>query len=149
MSPSAGRPVLRRCVACRVLRDRSELWRVIRLAEGAAGAAAGGLAAEAGLAGAAGAAGLAGAAGAFGALALGGLGLPWAGAGAFCTARIALGAGAAAGLAPPLLPFWIRLRIAEASSSLIELLWLFAAIDSFSAASSTSLFSRPRSLDSS
>jgi predicted RNA-binding protein YlxR (DUF448 family) len=26
--------VLRRCVACRALRDRSELWRVIRLAEG-------------------------------------------------------------------------------------------------------------------
>jgi len=36
-----------------------------------------------------------------------------------------------------------------ASSSLIELLWLFAEIDSFSAASSTSLFSRPKSLDSS
>ncbi|QPN64539.1 YlxR family protein [Synechococcus sp. CBW1004] len=30
----AARPVLRRCVACRVLRDRSELWRVIRLAQG-------------------------------------------------------------------------------------------------------------------
>ncbi len=34
MSRSAARPVLRRCVACRALRDRSELWRVIRLAEG-------------------------------------------------------------------------------------------------------------------
>ncbi len=29
-----GRPVLRRCVACRELRDRSQLWRVIRLAAG-------------------------------------------------------------------------------------------------------------------
>ncbi len=34
MSRPAVRPVLRRCVACRVLRDRSELWRVIRLAQG-------------------------------------------------------------------------------------------------------------------
>ena len=34
MNRSAARPVLRRCVACRALRDRSELWRVIRLAEG-------------------------------------------------------------------------------------------------------------------
>ena len=42
-----------------------------------------------------------------------------------------------------------RLRICPASASLMELLWLLAAIDSFSAASSTSLFSRPRSLDSS
>ena len=30
----AGRPVMRRCVACRQLRERSELWRVIRLASG-------------------------------------------------------------------------------------------------------------------
>jgi predicted RNA-binding protein YlxR (DUF448 family) len=30
----APRPVLRRCVACRSLRDRRELWRVIRLAAG-------------------------------------------------------------------------------------------------------------------
>ncbi|MEO1001913.1 MAG: YlxR family protein [Cyanobacteria bacterium J06638_7] len=29
-----GRPVLRRCVACRQLRDRRQLWRVIRLASG-------------------------------------------------------------------------------------------------------------------
>jgi predicted RNA-binding protein YlxR (DUF448 family) len=29
----AGRPVLRRCVACRTLRDRRELWRVVRQAE--------------------------------------------------------------------------------------------------------------------
>lgn len=34
MSRPAARPVLRRCVACRALRDRSELWRVIRLVEG-------------------------------------------------------------------------------------------------------------------
>jgi predicted RNA-binding protein YlxR (DUF448 family) len=32
--PPQGRPVLRRCVACRQLRDRQELWRVVRLAEG-------------------------------------------------------------------------------------------------------------------
>ena len=30
----AGKPVLRRCVACRQLRDRTRLWRVIRLAGG-------------------------------------------------------------------------------------------------------------------
>jgi hypothetical protein len=48
------------------------------------------------------------------------------------------------------LPFdFSRLRICPASASLMELLWLFAAIESFSAASSTSLFSRPRSLDNS
>ena len=29
-----GRPVLRRCVACRTLRDRRELWRVVRQAGG-------------------------------------------------------------------------------------------------------------------
>jgi hypothetical protein len=46
------------------------------------------------------------------------------------------------------LPF-TRSRIRLASDSLIELLWLRAAMDSFSAASSTSLFSRPRSRDSS
>jgi predicted RNA-binding protein YlxR (DUF448 family) len=33
MSPQ-GRPVLRRCVACRELKDRQRLWRVVRLAEG-------------------------------------------------------------------------------------------------------------------
>ncbi|MEB3353798.1 MAG: YlxR family protein [Cyanobacteriota bacterium] len=32
-----GRPVLRRCVACRELCDRSRLWRVIRLAGGGIG----------------------------------------------------------------------------------------------------------------
>jgi hypothetical protein len=70
-------------------------------------------------------------------------------AGAFCTDRIALGALAAGAAFAPLLPPLIRLRILAASSSLMELLWLFAEIDSFSAASSTSLFSRPKSLDSS
>jgi hypothetical protein len=102
--------------------------------------------------GAAGRAGAAGAAGAFGALAAAGLTLAWPGAGAFCTDRIAFGAAGALGAAalgalgrPPL----ISVRIWAASSSLIELLWLFAAMESFSAASSTSLFSRPRSLDSS
>ena len=34
MSRPQARPVLRRCVACRSLIDRRELWRVIRLAEG-------------------------------------------------------------------------------------------------------------------
>lgn len=29
-----SRPVLRRCVSCRELFDRTQLWRVIRLAEG-------------------------------------------------------------------------------------------------------------------
>jgi hypothetical protein len=57
--------------------------------------------------------------------------------------------GAGAVVAAALLPPLISLRIWAASSSLIELLWLFAAMESFSAASSTSLFSRPRSLDSS
>ena len=32
--PRPGRPVLRRCVACRQLRDRKDLWRVVRLAKG-------------------------------------------------------------------------------------------------------------------
>jgi hypothetical protein len=98
-------------------------------------------------------AGLTGAAGAL-AAGLGAWGAAGAGAeGAFFTERMAFcggaaGVGAAAALAP-LPPVLIRLRIRAASSSLIELLWLFAAIDSFSAASSTSLFSRPKSLDSS
>jgi predicted RNA-binding protein YlxR (DUF448 family) len=30
----AGRPVLRRCVSCRRLRDRSQLWRVVRRPDG-------------------------------------------------------------------------------------------------------------------
>jgi hypothetical protein len=60
----------------------------------------------------------------------------------------AAGAGAAAVLVP-LPPVLISVRMRAASSSLMELLWLFAAIESFSAASSTSLFSRPKSLDSS
>jgi hypothetical protein len=44
---------------------------------------------------------------------------------------------------------WIKALMRMASSSLIELLWLRAAMDNFSAASSTSLLSRPRSRDSS
>jgi hypothetical protein len=81
----------------------------------------------------------------------------WGGAGdgtaavsAFLTERIAFGGAAEAGAA--LLPFEppsINERIRVASSSLIELLWLFAATPSFSAASSTSLLSRPKSRDSS
>jgi predicted RNA-binding protein YlxR (DUF448 family) len=31
---TGGRPVLRCCVACRTLRDRRELWRVVRQAGG-------------------------------------------------------------------------------------------------------------------
>jgi len=82
--------------------------------------------------------------------ALGEAGAAAAGALAFCTDRIALGAGAAAGApAAGLPPAWISWRMREASSSLIELLWLFAAMESFSAASSTSLLSRPMSRDSS
>jgi hypothetical protein len=54
-------------------------------------------------------------------------------------------AGVLAALPPPS-SSW---RILDASLSLIELLWLFAATPSFSAASSTSLFSRPKSRDSS
>jgi hypothetical protein len=70
---------------------------------------------------------------------------------AFLTERIAfVGAvGAAAAARLPLLPASIRERIRDASSSLIELLWLLAATPNFSAASSTSLFSRPMSRDSS
>jgi hypothetical protein len=58
-------------------------------------------------------------------------------------------AGEGAADVAPFPPVLIRLRMRAASSSLMELLWLFAAIESFSAASSTSLFSRPKSLDSS
>jgi hypothetical protein len=64
---------------------------------------------------------------------------------AFFTERIALPAGW--GEAEPWLLIKALMRIA--SSSLIELLWLRAAMDNFSAASSTSLLSRPRSRDSS
>ena len=73
--------------------------------------------------------------------------------GAFFTERMDFPAAGLAGGAAEgfweLLPSPRSLRIFPASASLIELLWLFAAIESFSAASSTSLFSRPRSLDSS
>ena len=82
-------------------------------------------------------------------------GVGWLGAAgaAFFTDRMAFPAvGLAGAVAVGLAPFPPLLsseRILPASASLIELLWLFAAIESFSAASSTSLFSRPRSLDSS
>ncbi|MCP9775270.1 YlxR family protein [Cyanobium sp. HWJ4-Hawea] len=33
----SSRPVLRRCVSCRELLDRQQLWRIIRLAEGGIG----------------------------------------------------------------------------------------------------------------
>ena len=135
----------------------------------AAGFAGSGFAAAAGLAGgadtldgvAAGlaatgllAVGLTGAAGGEAAEGLAGAGFAavgLAGGAAFLTERIALpGAGLVGveGWAPLPLDF-SRFRIFPASASLMELLWLLAAIESFSAASSTSLFSRPRSLDSS
>jgi hypothetical protein len=57
-------------------------------------------------------------------------------------------AGGAAGLLGDA-PLPSKLRIFPASESLIELLWLLAPIESFTAASNTSLFSRPRSLDNS
>ncbi len=34
MTPPTGRPVLRRCVSCRRLCDRTQLWRVVRQADG-------------------------------------------------------------------------------------------------------------------
>ena len=72
---------------------------------------------------------------------------------AFFTDRMAFPgaglAGAAVGGLVPFPPLLSSERILPASASLIELLWLFAAIDSFSAASRTSWFSRTRSLDSS
>jgi hypothetical protein len=76
-------------------------------------------------------------------------------AAAFFTDRMALpgatGAGAAGRPGALGLPGLrvIKVRMRWASSSLIELLWLRAAILSFSAASSTSLLSRPKSRDSS
>jgi hypothetical protein len=54
-----------------------------------------------------------------------------------------------AGAAEPVPLPRIRARMRAASSTLIELLWLLAAMASFSAASSTSLLSRPRSRDNS
>jgi hypothetical protein len=69
---------------------------------------------------------------------------------AFLTERMVLG-GVAGGGEPVGAPAWprIKARMRAASSSLMELLWLRAAIASFSAASSTSLLSRPRSRDNS
>ena len=73
-----------------------------------------------------------------------------AGLDAFWTERIAFpGAGLAGADATGLPPCFKRFRILPASVSLMELLWLLAAMDSFSAASRTSLFSKPRSLDNS
>ena len=73
-----------------------------------------------------------------------------AGLDAFLTERIAFpGAGFAGADATGLRPCFKRVRILPASVSLMELLWLLAAMDSFSAASRTSLFSKPRSLDNS
>ena len=125
-------------------------------AAGAAGRA-GGMAGLAAIDGAAGALvgvagrGLAAGLGAVGAAAAAGLEASAASLPAFLTERMAFGGalGAAATERPPLLPASIRERIRDASSSLIELLWLLAATPSFSAASSTSLLSRPRSRDSS
>ena len=67
------------------------------------------------------------------------------GTSAFFTDRIALAAGCGVAEPWPLIKALMRI----ASSSLMELLWLRAAMDNFSAASSTSLLSRPRSRDSS
>jgi hypothetical protein len=72
---------------------------------------------------------------------------------AFLTERMALAGEASLPLAdgrgdPDPLPR-IRARMRAASSTLIELLWLLATIESFSAASRTSLLSRPRSRDNS
>jgi hypothetical protein len=72
--------------------------------------------------------------------------IPWV---AFFTARMALGAGVGAAAPPPLLLVRIKALMRPASSSLMELLWLRAGMDRVSAASSTSLLSRPRSLDNS
>lgn len=69
---------------------------------------------------------------------------------AFFKARMVLGAGAGAAADPTPLPLVrISARMRPASSSLIELLWLRAGMDRVSAASSTSLLSRPRSFDNS
>jgi hypothetical protein len=108
----------------------------------------------AGLLGAAGAAGFAAIGAGAGLTGVAGRGLVGAGLGAspapaFLTERMAFGGAAAGAGVLPLPPVSIKERMREASSSLIELLWLLAATPSFSAASSTSLFSRPRSRDSS
>ena len=75
------------------------------------------------------------------------LGAAWL---AFLTDRMALLGMALLGAEEAGLPLLLSTsRIRLASASLIELLWLLTAIESCSAASSTSLFSRPRSLESS
>ncbi len=65
------------------------------------------------------------------------------------TERMVLAGGPGGELGDGAPPLRIRARMREASSSLIVLLWLRAAIASFSAASSTSLLSRPKSRDNS
>ena len=71
------------------------------------------------------------------------------GVGALLTDRMVLAGVAEGELVPAAPPLRIMARMRAASSSLMELLWLRAAIASFSAASSTSLLSRPRSRDNS
>jgi hypothetical protein len=128
----------------------------------AAGAGATGRGAAGGALGAGGVTGVTGAAGLAGGAAAGRCGgaataeplgfPPIASEAAFFTDRMALpgaAGGAVGAAAAPPLSRPINERMRRASSSLIELLWLRAAIFSFSAASSTSLLSRPRSRDSS
>ena len=115
---------------------------------GLAGAEAARSGAGAGRAGAAVAAGAAGATGRAGVSAESAPGAATVSWFAFFKARMVLGAGAGAEPTPlPLVRISARMR--PASSSLIELLWLRAGMERVSAASSTSLLSRPRSLDNS
>ena len=112
---------------------------------GAEAARAGAGAGRVGAAVAAGAAGATGRAGGSAESAPGSATVSWL---AFFKARMVLGAGAGADPSPlPLVRISARMR--PASSSLIELLWLRAGMERVSAASSTSLLSRPRSLDNS
>jgi hypothetical protein len=115
---------------------------------GLAGAEAARAGAGAGRVGAAVAAGVAGATGRAGGSAESAPGVVTVSWFAFFKARMVLGAGAGVDPAPlPLVRISARMR--PASSSLIELLWLRAGMERVSAASSTSLLSRPRSLDNS
>ena len=112
---------------------------------GAEAARAGAGAGRVGAAVAAGAAGATGRAGVSAESAPGAATVSWF---AFFKERMVLGAGAGAEPTPlPLVRISARMR--PASSSLIELLWLRAGMERVSAASSTSLLSRPRSLDNS